>query len=429
LTGHLPVLTAEVIEQLQPGQGGVFVDCTVGLGGHSSALLAAGAGRIIGLDRDRDALDRARATLAPWLERVELVHADYRSLDAVLDGLGVRLVDGTLADLGVSSMQLEDPGRGFSFQRNEPLDMRMDRSGGETAADLLARSSEVELADAIFQYGEERYSRRIARALIDARRQAPIDTTGQLAAIVRRAIPRRGFMRLDPATRTFQAFRIWVNRELEGLDRFLEAASRRLRSGARLVVITFHSLEDRIVKHTLRSLAQPGVARLNVLTGNRSCPPRRSSSATHAPAVPSSGRPSACSPQNASHMEAFEYAIKKDVRNNPIVRQVDEARQRELWTSVAVAVLLVLVLLFSAWQHFELLRHGYKVEEMQRERAAQEDIGRQYRLEIETLRSLKRIEALATEELHLVAPSQGEAIVIERVLPADPPAKSVVARR
>jgi cell division protein FtsL len=128
-------------------------------------------------------------------------------------------------------------------------------------------------------------------------------------------------------------------------------------------------------------------------------------------------------------MEAFEYAIKKDVRNNQIVRQVDEARQRELWTSVAVAVLLVLVLLFSAWQHFELLRHGYKVEEMQREHAAQEDIGRQYRLEIETLRSLKRIEALAKEELHLVAPSQGEAIVIERVLPADPPGKSVVARR
>ena len=128
-------------------------------------------------------------------------------------------------------------------------------------------------------------------------------------------------------------------------------------------------------------------------------------------------------------MEAFEYAIKKDVRNNPIVRQVDEARQRELWTSAAVAVLLVLVLLLSAWQHFELLRHGYQVETLQRERTEQEDIGRQYRLEIETLRSLKRIEALATGQLHLVAPSQGEAIVIERVLTADPPSKSVVARR
>jgi 16S rRNA (cytosine1402-N4)-methyltransferase len=266
LTGHQPVLTAEVIEQLQPGQGGVFVDCTVGLGGHSSALLAAGAGRIIGLDRDLDALDRARATLAPWHERVELVHADYRSLDSVLDRLGVPVVDGTLADLGVSSMQLDEPGRGFSFQRDEPLDMRMDRSAGETAADLLARSSEVELADAIFQYGEERYSRRIARALIDARRQRAIETTGQLAAIVRRATPRRGFMRIDPATRTFQALRIWVNRELEGLARFLEAASRRLRSGARLVVIAFHSLEDRIVKHTFRALAQPGIATLKVLT-------------------------------------------------------------------------------------------------------------------------------------------------------------------
>ena len=128
-------------------------------------------------------------------------------------------------------------------------------------------------------------------------------------------------------------------------------------------------------------------------------------------------------------MEAFEYAIRKDVRNNPIVRDVDEARQRELWTSVGIAVLLVLVLLFSAWQHFELLRHGYKVEELQRERTAQEDIRRQFQLEIETLRSLKRIEALATQELHLVAPSQDEAIVIERVLPADPPTRSVVARR
>jgi 16S rRNA (cytosine1402-N4)-methyltransferase len=266
LTGHVPVLTADVIGQLQPGRGGVFVDCTVGLGGHSSALLAAGAGRIIGLDRDVDALDRARTTLAPWLERVELVHADYRSLDSVLERLGVPLVDGTLADLGLSSMQLDAPGRGFSFQRDEPLDMRMDRSGGETAADLLARSSEIELADAIFQLGEERYSRRIARALVDARRQAPIETTGRLAAIVRRAIPRRGLMRIDPATRTFQAFRIWVNRELEGLERFLQAAARRLRSGGRLVVITFHSLEDRVVKHTFRALAQTEVATLKVLT-------------------------------------------------------------------------------------------------------------------------------------------------------------------
>jgi 16S rRNA (cytosine1402-N4)-methyltransferase len=263
---HIPVLAAEAMQYLQPARGGVYVDCTLGLGGHASALLAAGATRIIGLDRDLDALSRAREALAPWLERVNLVHADFRSLDDVLDRLGVAVVDGALADLGVSSMQFDEPGRGFSFQRDEPLDMRMDRSGGDTAADLVATSGERELADAIFQYGEERYSRRIARAIVDARRRSPIETTGQLAAIVRRAIPRRGFMRIDPATRTFQAIRIWVNRELEGLDAFLAAAARRLRLGARLVVITFHSLEDRIVKHTFRALAQSDAAPLQVLT-------------------------------------------------------------------------------------------------------------------------------------------------------------------
>jgi 16S rRNA (cytosine1402-N4)-methyltransferase len=254
---HIPVMTAEVLQYLRPEQGGLFVDCTVGLGGHSRALLEAGASRIIGLDRDLDALAQARETLAPWGDRVELVHADYRAIDEVLERRQIARVDGALADLGVSSMQFDEPGRGFSFMRDEPLDMRMDRSGGETAADLVAQSSERDLADAIFQYGEERFSRRIARALVEARREAPIDTTGRLATIVRRAIPHRGgHVRIDPATKTFQALRIWVNRELEGLDRFVETAARRLRAGARLVVIAFHSLEDRIVKHTLRALQQ-----------------------------------------------------------------------------------------------------------------------------------------------------------------------------
>jgi 16S rRNA (cytosine1402-N4)-methyltransferase len=262
---HVPVMTAEVLHHLQPERGGVFVDCTVGLGGHSRALLEAGAARIIGLDRDLDALAQARETLAPWSDRVELVHADYRALDTILDPRQLTHVDGALADLGVSSMQFDAPGRGFSFQRDEPLDMRMDRSAGATAADLVARASEEELADAIFQYGEERFSRRIARAIVDARREAPVDTTARLAAIVRRSIPRRGPLRIDPATRTFQALRIWVNRELEGLDAFIEAAVRRLRAGARLVVIAFHSLEDRIVKHTLRGIAQRG-AEIRILT-------------------------------------------------------------------------------------------------------------------------------------------------------------------
>jgi len=237
----------------------------VGLGGHTRALVEAGATRVIGLDRDADALTLARGRLAPFGNRVELVHADFRSLGAVLDERRIQHADGALADLGVSSLQLDAPGRGFSFQRDEPLDMRMDQSAGETAADLVARSNERELADAIFQYGEERFSRRIARAIVDERRTAPVATTLRLASIVRRAIPRRVPTRIDPATRTFQALRIWVNRELEGLDRFLADAVRRLRAGARLVVIAFHSLEDRIVKHTLRALEQRGAA-LKVLT-------------------------------------------------------------------------------------------------------------------------------------------------------------------
>jgi len=262
---HVPVMTAQVLDFLRPSRGGVFVDCTVGLGGHARALLEAGATRVIGLDRDLDALAHARETLAPWRDKVDLVHADFRTLDAVLDSRNVPLVDGALADLGVSSLQFDAAGRGFSFQRDEPLDMRMDRTTDTTAADLVARSSERELADAIFEFGEERFSRRIARALVDARREAPVATTGRLASIVRRAIPRRGPARIDPATRTFQALRIWVNRELEGLDTFIESAVRRLGATARLVLIAFHSLEDRIVKHTLRGLEQRG-AGIKVLT-------------------------------------------------------------------------------------------------------------------------------------------------------------------
>ncbi len=265
MIAHTPVLTAEALAHLRPERGGVFVDFTVGLGGHSQALLEAGATRLIGFDRDQEALAVARARLAPWADRVELVHADYRSFDGELDSRGVRGIDGALADLGVSSLQLESS-RGFSFQRDEPLDMRMDASTGPTAADVVAQASERELADAIFEYGEERFSRRIARALVTARSDSPIATTGQLATVVRRAIPRRGYSRIDPATRTFQALRIWVNHELEGLGRFLESVVGRLWIGARVVVISFHSLEDRIVKHTFRALASGGDATLKVLT-------------------------------------------------------------------------------------------------------------------------------------------------------------------
>ena len=255
---HEPVMVAEVLEQLEPSRGGTFVDCTVGLGGHARALLEGGASRVIGLDRDPAALAMATESLAPFGHRVELVHSDYRALTGVLDARGVGGVDGILADLGVSSMQLDAPGRGFSFRRDEPLDMRMDTTRGETAAEAIAAADEQTLADVIYEFGEERHARRVARAIVGAAAEAPIATTGRLADVVRRAIPRKGYSRIDPATRTFQAIRIWVNRELDGLDAFLGAAADRLHPDGRLAVITFHSLEDRIVKHTLRALQSEG---------------------------------------------------------------------------------------------------------------------------------------------------------------------------
>ena len=257
---HEPVLLDEVVSLLAPARGGTFVDCTTGLGGHSSALLENGATRLLALDRDEDALRAAAERLAPYGDRVELVHSDYREIGSVLQQRGIDAVDGILADLGVSSMQLDQEGRGFSFRRDEPLDMRMDRSQGPTAADLLADVDETDLANVIFQYGEERHSRRVARAIVRAREAAPLQSTGALADVVRRAVPTRGYQRIDPATRTFPALRIWVNRELEGLDTFLGDAARRLLAGARFAVITFHSLEDRIVKHTFRALAAAGDA-------------------------------------------------------------------------------------------------------------------------------------------------------------------------
>ncbi len=269
--GHVPVLVDEVRELLQPARGGVFVDGTVGLGGHARMLLQAGADRVIGFDRDADALARAGAALAPFGERVRLVHGDYRESDRVLDAEPVTSVAGVLLDLGVSSLQLDAEGRGFSFRRDEPLDMRMDRSRGETAAERLATVDEATLADVIFQFGEERKSRRVARAIVQARDRQPLERTGELAAIVRRAVG-GPWQRIDPATRTFQALRIWVNGELDGLDACIGRFARRLqvpegnRTAGRLAVISFHSLEDRIVKHTFRELATGEAPVVRLLT-------------------------------------------------------------------------------------------------------------------------------------------------------------------
>jgi 16S rRNA (cytosine1402-N4)-methyltransferase len=263
---HEPVMVAEVLEHLAPERGGIFVDCTVGYGGHSKAMLDAGATRVIGLDRDPSALAGAQAALAAYGTRIRLRHTDYRQLDEVLDAEGIGAVDGLLADLGVSSMQLDSPGRGFSFRRDEPLDMRMDTTTGPTAAEAIRDADERTLADVIYEFGEDRHALRIARAITEARSRSPIVTTGQLAEVVRRAVPRKGYSRIDPATRTFQAIRIWVNREIEGLDQFLTRAANRLGPGGRMAVISFHSLEDRVVKHTLRVLQASGAAGIAVRT-------------------------------------------------------------------------------------------------------------------------------------------------------------------
>jgi 16S rRNA (cytosine1402-N4)-methyltransferase len=259
---HEPVLVGDVLAALEPARGGVFVDCTVGLGGHTRALLEHGADRVIGFDRDEEALAIARTRLAEFGDRVTLFHADYRSLVNSLGALGTDRPVGLVADLGVSSMQLQAEGRGFSFRKDEPLDMRMDRSSGPTAAEMLREAAEQDIADAIFQFGEERHSRRVARAIVAARAKGPVSTTGQLAEIVRRAVPHRGYQRIDPATRTFQGLRIWVNRELEGLDRFVRDAVLVQAAGGRVAIISFHSLEDRVVKHTMRDLEREGVVRL-----------------------------------------------------------------------------------------------------------------------------------------------------------------------
>jgi 16S rRNA (cytosine1402-N4)-methyltransferase len=253
---HEPVLVEEVLTLLRPRQEGVYVDATVGLGGHAAAILAAGAGRLIGIDRDPVAVAEARERLARWGERVALVHDAYERIGDVLAARGIARADGVLADLGVSSMQLDQSQRGFSFRHAGPLDMRMDTTSGDTLAEKLATVSEPALADLIWQYGEERRSRRVARLILEARDRGGLTDTAALASVVRRGVGAGTWQRIDPATRTFQALRIWVNDELDGLGRFLQAAWNVLAVGGRLLIISFHSLEDRIVKRTFRQLAE-----------------------------------------------------------------------------------------------------------------------------------------------------------------------------
>jgi len=262
---HLSVMPNEVLHWLQPKNGGIYLDGTLGGAGHSRLILENTTdSQLIGLDRDPEALEAATATLEEFSGRVSLHHATFDQAGNILQGLGIEFLDGFLLDLGVSSHQLDTPGRGFSFQQDAPLDMRMNPLSGETAADVVNLADEVDLARIFFEYGEERYSRRIARKIVKRREERAIERTSDLARLVRDAIPGgQKPSRIHPATRVFQALRIYVNDELGQVARGVDVGINLLRPGGRLVVISFHSLEDRIVKHLFRDRARGCV-----------CPPR-----------------------------------------------------------------------------------------------------------------------------------------------------------
>jgi 16S rRNA (cytosine1402-N4)-methyltransferase len=249
---HIPVLLGATLDSLTIRPGGTYIDGTLGGGGHTEGMLERGAGRILGVDRDPAALQAAAERLQHYDDRLTLAHGNFRDVGSLAQAHGFDQVDGILLDIGVSSPQLDVAERGFSFAQAAPLDMRMDPTQGPTAADLVNTLPETELADIFFQYGEERASRRIAKRIVERRQSAPINNTTELAELVARALGGRKDERIHPATRTFQALRIVVNDELGALEEALPAATELLAVGGRLAVITFHSLEDRIVKEFMR---------------------------------------------------------------------------------------------------------------------------------------------------------------------------------
>jgi 16S rRNA (cytosine1402-N4)-methyltransferase len=250
---HIPVMLDETMDFLRPRDGGIYVDCTLGAGGHAERILelSSPSGKLIGIDLDSEAIATAKERLSRFGDRVTFIHGNFADLTDILGSLGLDKVDGVLMDLGVSWMQLSKPERGFSFRVEAPLDMRMDRGNPVTAFDVVNTKSEEELCDIFRRYGEERWARRIARRIVRSRSRSPIATTRQLAEIVESAVPGRR-RRIHPATRVFQALRIYVNRELDNLEKGLDSAIEALKPGGRICVISFHSLEDRIVKWRFR---------------------------------------------------------------------------------------------------------------------------------------------------------------------------------
>lgn len=265
--GHIPVLLAEVVAALAPRDGALYLDGTFGRGGYSEALLRRAQCRVVALDRDPDAIRRGDALKQLYADRLTLIEGRFGEMENLLRPRGLAPLAGIALDLGVSSAQIDDPARGFSFRTDGPLDMRMGAEG-QTAADLVNTASEEELAAVIRDYGEERYARRIARAILAAR---PLTRTGELAAVIRRVVPETGG--IDPATRTFQALRIAVNDELGEIDCGLAAAERMLEPGGRLAVVAFHSLEDRRVKSFLRLRSDAAPRGSRHLPGTRAAPP------------------------------------------------------------------------------------------------------------------------------------------------------------
>lgn len=263
---HKSVLMAETLELASSGNDQLLVDATLGLGGHSEAILKANSNtRVVGIDQDTDAIKFAKKRLEKFDDRIKFVHSNFAEIKQVLKSLQVQQIDGVIADLGVSSLQLDDGGRGFSFRTDAPLDMRMDpNSELETAAGLLERLDEEEIANIIYNYGEERFSRRIARRIVAARENGePVKTTFELAELARRSVKRSKKDKIHPATRTFQALRIAVNKEIEILEEFLRDSVDLLKTDGKLVVISFHSIEDRVVKRAFLNMA-----------GRCSCPPK-----------------------------------------------------------------------------------------------------------------------------------------------------------
>jgi len=255
---HVAVMMEEVVRLVRACKPMTIVDATVGTGGHAEALLEATGAHLLGLDRDAAAISHAAARLERFGDRVTLRQADFRDVDAVLDECGMPCAGAILADLGMSSFALDDPVRGFSFRLDGPLDMRMDQRQELCARDIVNEESEEELARIIAIYGEDHAARRIARALVQARRRRPLETTGELRAVIEGVVGGRRQGGINPATRTFQALRIAVNREMESLAAFLDQAPARLAMGGRMIVIAYHSLEDRPVKHRFRELVQGG---------------------------------------------------------------------------------------------------------------------------------------------------------------------------